>query len=61
MKLRTGSHGGARPQELVALLGLDDPDRAVRLCRTALAVEGELAPERPKPALRRKWGRTRNQ
>ena len=61
MKLRTGSHGGARPQEIVSLLELDDPDRAVRICRTALAVEGELAPERPKPALRRKWGRTRNQ
>jgi radical SAM-linked protein len=59
MRLRTGSHGGARPQEIVVLLGLEDPERAVRLCRTGLAVEGELAPERPKQGLRRKWGRTR--
>lgn len=59
MKLRTGSHGGARPQEIVALLGLGDPERRVSICRTALAVEGEVAPERTKQGLRRKWGRTR--
>ena len=60
MRLRTGSHGGARPQELVALLGLDDPDGTVRICRTMLAVGGEAPPEQPKSGLRRKWGRTRN-
>jgi hypothetical protein len=60
MKLRTGSHGGARPQEIIVLLGLEDPARAVRLCRTGLAVEGEIALERQKQGLRRRWGRTRS-
>jgi radical SAM-linked protein len=59
MKLRTGSHGGARPQEVVTLLGLDPSDRATRICRTALGAEGEPLPERPKPGLRRHWGSTR--
>jgi len=59
MKLRTGSHGGARPQEVVVLLGLDDPNRTVRIHRTALAVEGEAPSERPRPGLHRRWTRTR--
>jgi len=59
MKLRTGSHGGARPQEVVTLLGLDPSDGALRICRTALGVEGEVPPERPKPGLHRRWTRTR--
>jgi radical SAM-linked protein len=59
MRLRTGSHGGARPQELVELLGLDVPERLVRIHRTTVYVGGEAPPARPQPAPRLRWGRRR--
>ncbi len=63
MRLRTGSHGGARPQEVLALLGLDDPSVAASLHRVATYVGGELPPEtaapRPKTGGWRRWGRPR--
>ncbi len=61
MRLRTGSHGGAKPQEIVTLLDACDPT-AARVHRLGLYAGGELPPPtapRPQTGLRRKWGRTR--
>jgi radical SAM-linked protein len=62
MRLRTGSHGGARPQEVLALLGEGDAERTVRIHRTALYAAGEAptpAPPAEPAAAKRRWGRSR--
>jgi len=51
MRLRTGSHGGARPQEVLSLLGVDE-GRVVRCHRTGLYASAKEAPARPRP----RWG-----
>ncbi|UCC69347.1 MAG: DUF2344 domain-containing protein [Armatimonadota bacterium] len=56
MRLRTGSHGGVRPQEVVALLGLDGGDRRIIYHRIGLYAGAQAAPR--KRALRR-WTRSR--
>ncbi len=61
MRLRTGSHGGARPQEVLALLGVDDARSLVHITRVGIYAGAEApppAPELPTPA-RRRWGRSR--
>ncbi len=56
MSLRTGSHGGARPQEVVALLGLDSETQVSRYHRRALsALPGPAG--KPGLAQGRKWRR----
>jgi radical SAM-linked protein len=58
MRLRTGSHGGARPQEVIALLGLEDGDDGIAYHRTALyAGATPQAPSRKGPL--RRWTRAR--
>lgn len=58
MRLRTGSHGGARPQELVALLGIEEGDDGTTYHRTALyAGAMPQAPSRKGPL--RRWTRSR--
>jgi radical SAM-linked protein len=62
MRLRTGSHGGARPQEVLALLGEGDSERTVHIHRTALYAAGEAPTPTPpaEPAApKRRWGRSR--
>jgi radical SAM-linked protein len=59
MRLRTGSHGGARPQEVVALLGLDGEECAVRYRRTGLYAETEARASRTAGVWRR-WSRSRS-
>ncbi len=62
MRLQTGSHGGARPQEVVALLGEGEPERLVQVHRIALYAAGEAstpAPQTESTAPRRRWGRSR--
>jgi len=61
LRLRTGSHGGAKPGEIVALLGACDPE-AARIHRAGLYAGAEAPPPeapRPQTALRRTWGRPR--
>lgn len=53
MRLRTGSHGGARPQEIVALLGLEGDRRIVYYHRTGLYAGAET----PTPHSRGVWHR----
>jgi radical SAM-linked protein len=61
MLLQTGSHGGARPQEVLALLGEGEPERTVHLRRVALYAAGETPASPPAEATapRRRWGRPR--
>ncbi len=61
MRLRTGSHGGARPQEVLSLLGIDAADGLVRIDRVGLYVGGEAPTPAPQSAAspRRRWGRSR--
>jgi radical SAM-linked protein len=59
MRLRTGSHGGARPQEIIALLGLEGDGRIVYYHRTGLYAGAEP----PTPHSRgvwHRWSRTRS-
>jgi len=58
MRLRTGSHGGARPQEVVALLGLGECEGEVRYQRTGLFVSAKASPTAGRGIWRR-WGRSR--
>ena len=60
MRLRTGSHGGARPQEIISLLGLENEDCVVRYHRTGLYAAAEFPSPRPTGLLRR-WARSRTQ
>jgi radical SAM-linked protein len=58
MRLRTGSHGGARPQEIVSFLGLAEEDIAA-YHRSGLYA---LPKQTPAPAAgRRRWHRPRSQ
>ena len=59
MRLRTGSHGGARPQEVVALLGLEDGDTTICYHRTGLYASAQPSAAPRKGALHR-WTRTRS-
>jgi hypothetical protein len=61
MRLRTGSHGGARPQEVLGHLGIDLAESPVRIDRVGLYVGGELPAPTPQPATspRRRWGKSR--
>jgi radical SAM-linked protein len=58
-RLRTGSHGGARPQEIITLLGVDEEKTPVRYHRTGLYVAGE-SPARQTGGVWRRWSRTRS-
>lgn len=58
MRLRTGSHGGARPQEVVELLGLQGEGMLVSYHRVALYAAGQ-APAREQAKVRPRWSRTR--
>ena len=57
-RLCTGSHGGARPQEIVQLLGLTDDDAVVRYHRSGVYAEVEVASK--KPGMWRRWSRSRS-
>jgi len=58
MRLRTGSHGGARPQEVVALLGLEEGEGIILYHRTGLYAGSQAAPAAHRSPLRR-WSRSR--
>ncbi|MFB3883038.1 MAG: TIGR03936 family radical SAM-associated protein [Armatimonadota bacterium] len=58
-RLTTGSHGGARPQEIVQLLGLESADNPVTYHRAGLYASAEAPTSRPRGVLRR-WGRRRS-
>lgn len=58
-RLRTGSHGGARPQEIIALLGVEEEKTPVRYERTGLYVAGDAPPRRTGGVWRR-WSRSRS-
>jgi radical SAM-linked protein len=58
MRLRTGSHGGARPQEILELLGLGGEECAARYQRTAVYA-GQRGRTRPAAGLGRRWARAR--
>jgi len=58
MRLKTGSHGGARPQEIVELLGLGEGDSMVRYHRTGLYASAQET-ARPAAQVRRRWSQTR--
>ena len=64
MRLRTGSHGGAKPQEIVSLLGLAGEDQFVRYHRTGLYASAQSPTQSETPAPRRwtdrRGGRKRN-
>ncbi len=58
-RLQTGSHGGARPQEVVELLGLGDEDGLVSYRRTGLYASSAMSRPRPGGVWRR-WARSRS-
>ena len=58
MRLRTGSHGGARPQEVAALLGLSDCEGGIRHHRIGLYVGANASAVAGKGVWRR-WSRSR--
>ncbi|MBN1460916.1 MAG: DUF2344 domain-containing protein [Armatimonadetes bacterium] len=58
-RLRTGSHGGARPQEITALLGVNEERTPVRYERTGLYVAGDV-PLRRTGGVWRRWSRSRS-
>jgi len=64
MRLRTGSHGGAKPQEVVSLLGLAGEDQSVRYHRTGIYASAQSPAQSEAPAGRRwtdrRGGRKRN-
>jgi radical SAM-linked protein len=57
-RLRTGSHGGARPQEIIELLGLSERDCLVRYHRTGL-YESTKVQEEGASGVWRRWTRSR--
>lgn len=57
-RLKTGSHGGARPQEIVSLLGLEKEGQVVRYHRLGLHASAEVSA--PKTGMLRRWKRSRN-
>ncbi len=57
-RLKTGSHGGARPQEIVALLGLEEEGQMVRYHRLGLHASAEVST--PKTGMMRRWKRSRS-
>ncbi len=59
MRLRTGSHGGARPQEVGTLLGLEDGETTICYHRTGLYASAQPSAARRRGALHR-WTRTRS-
>jgi len=59
-RLQTGSHGGARPQEVVDLLGLGNEERLVSYRRTGLYVSSAVSPPRP-GGMWRRWARSRSE
>lgn len=59
MRLGTGSRGGARPQEVVHLLGLSPETQAVRYHRTALYAKSQ-EPSRRRPGMAHAWTRKRD-
>lgn len=59
LRLKTGSHGGARPQEVMELLGISGEERPIRYHRTALYASGQESPARPPVPVRRRWTQTR--
>lgn len=64
MRLRTGSHGGAKPQEVVSLLRLAGEDEFVRYHRTGLYASAQSPAQSEAPVVRRwtdrRGGRKRN-
>lgn len=58
-RLRTGSHGGARPQEVVDVLGLNDEGRVVRYHRTGLYASAG-PPTQRRGGVWRRWTRARS-
>jgi radical SAM-linked protein len=58
MRLQTGSHGGARPHEVVSLLGLDRDGIVVRYRRTGIYASTD-APSAPRAGVWRRWSRSR--
>ena len=58
MRLRTGSHGGARPQEIIVLLGIEEGESLVTYHRTGIYASAEAAPRgAARPG--RRWAQTR--
>ncbi len=69
MRLRTGSHGGARPQEVIELLALNGADRTITYHRTGLFAGAQLGAERasagrstgaPRAGRLHRWTRSRS-
>jgi radical SAM-linked protein len=60
MRLRTGSHGGARPQEVISLLGLDQDGLQVQYRRTGLYASPDEAPPKRRTGVWRRWSRSRS-
>ena len=58
-RLQTGSHGGARPQEVVELLGLGDEERPVSYRRTGIYASSAVSPPR-RGGVWRRWARSRS-
>jgi len=60
-RLQTGSHGGARPQEVVDLLALGDDAHIASCRRTGLyASSSSAAPTRRPAGVWRRWARSRS-
>jgi len=59
-RLKTGSHGGARPSEIVELLGLEGEKHMVRYRRTGLYASSAVSRARPAGVWRR-WARSRSE
>lgn len=57
-RLKTGSHGGARPQEIVSLLGLEDERRVARYHRVGLHASAQV--RAPRAGVMRRWKRSRS-
>jgi radical SAM-linked protein len=59
MRLQTGSHGGAKPLEVVALLGIDAAQSQVRMHRMGVYAGAEAPASAPPRTPKRGWGRAR--
>lgn len=59
MRLKTGSHGGTRPQEVIELLKVGEGESLVRYHRTGLYASAQAAPARPAAGARRRWSEAR--
>ncbi len=57
-RLATGSHGGARPQEIVRLLGMESEDHPVLYHRTGMYAGAEATAAKSRGVWRR-WSRSR--